>query len=93
LSVTVHVVAPPEVMLTGLQPSDSTLRTGMTVTVVEVLPPSDAVTVAVCAAATEAAVAVNAMADDPAGTVTDAGTGRAALFDASDTTPPPAGAF
>ena len=91
-SVTVHVVPPPDVMLAGLQPRESTLRTGVTVTVAVALPPSVAVTVAVCAA-TEAAVAVNATTDDPAGTVTDPGTCRAALLEASVTSPPPAGAI
>ena len=88
-----HVVAPPDVTLAGIQPTESTLRTGVIVTVAAALPPSVAVTVAVCAAATEPAVAVNAAADDPAGTMTDAGTGRAALLETSATTPPPAGAF
>lgn len=39
------------------------------------------------------AVAVNVVAAEPAGTVIEAGTGSAALFEASPITPPPAGAF
>jgi hypothetical protein len=89
----VHVVDAPDVMPVGLQTSDDTLRLGVTVTVAAVLAPSVAVTVAVCGAATEAPVARNVPDGEPAGTVTDAGTGNAALFELSATTPPPAGAF
>jgi hypothetical protein len=46
--VTVHVVAAPEITLVGLQASEETARTGVTVTVaVALLPASVAVTVAV----------------------------------------------
>jgi N-acetylglucosamine kinase-like BadF-type ATPase len=72
---------------------DDTLRTGMTVTAAVAVPPSVALTVAVCAVATAAEIAVNAAAGEPAGIVRDAGTGSAVLFEASATTAPPAGAF
>ena len=47
MRLTVHVVAPPDVMLVGLQTSDDTARLGVTVTVAVALPPSVAVTVTV----------------------------------------------
>ena len=87
-----HVVEAPEVTLAGLHPMDDTLSTGVTVTVAAAVAPSVALTVTVCAAATAAAVAVNPADGEPAGIVRDAGTGSAALFEASATTAPPAGA-
>jgi hypothetical protein len=86
-------VAAPEVRLVGAQASDAALATGVTVTVAVVLPLRVAVTVTVCSAATEPALAANVVDVAPAGTVTEAGTGNAAvLLDASATLVPPAGA-
>jgi tRNA A58 N-methylase Trm61 len=92
--VTVHVVDAPDTRLAGPHTRDDTFGLiGATVTVAVVLAPSVAVTVTVCGAATDPAVAVNVVDVALAGTVTEAGTGSAALLDASATTPPPAGAF
>ena len=87
----------PEATVAGLQTSEDTAGKppppGVTVTVAVVLPPSVAVTVTVCDVATEPAAAVNVVELAVAGTVTDAGTGSAAvLFDASVTVLPPVGA-
>ena len=53
------------------------------------VPPADAVSVAFCALVTEATVAVNPLLEDPAGTVTDAGTVTALLLLESETENPP----
>jgi hypothetical protein len=99
--VTVHVVVAPETTLAGLQTSqDTATGGGVTVTVAVVLPLSVAVTVTVWVVAvtvwvvaTEPAVVVNVVDVDVAGTVTDAGTGSAAvLLEPSVTVLPPAGA-
>jgi hypothetical protein len=92
--VTVQIVDTPMVMLSGLQTSEPTLGPlGVTVTVAVVLPPSVAVRVTVCEVATVPAVGVNVVEVAAAGTVTDAGTGNAAvLFEPSATVAPPAGA-
>jgi hypothetical protein len=91
--VIVQVVAAPDVRLGGAHVSDATLGPGVTVTVVGVLAPSVAVTVTVWDVATEPAVAANVVEFVVAGTVTEAGTGNAAvLFDATVTVLPPAGA-
>jgi hypothetical protein len=93
LNVTVHVVAAPELMLVGAHASDDALATVVTVTVVVMLPPSVAVKITVCGAATVPPVAVNVFDVEPTGTVTDAGTGNAAvLLDARATPVPPVGA-
>jgi hypothetical protein len=92
--VTVHVLDAPDVTLPGVHASESTLGLGgVTVTVAVVLAPSVAVTVTVWAVTTEPAVAVKLAEFAEARTVTEAGTGSAALFEASVTTPPPSGAF
>ena len=92
-NVTVHVVEAPDVTLVGLQTSDDTATLGVTVTVAVALVPSVAVSVTLCEVATEPPVAVNVVVVAVAGTVTEAGTGRAAvLLDASATTLPPVGA-
>ena len=68
-------------------------RAGATVTVAVVLPPSVAVSVTVCDDDTVPAVAVNVVEVAAWGTVTDAGTGSAAvLFEAKVTVLPPLGA-
>jgi hypothetical protein len=65
----------------------------VTVTVAVVLPPSVAVSVTVCDDDTVPAVAVNVVELAAWGTVTDAGTGSAAvLFEAKVTALPPLGA-
>jgi hypothetical protein len=93
LRLTVHVVEAPDVTLVGLQTSDETLRTGLTVTVAVALAPSVAVTMAVCVVATEPLAAVNVADVVLAGTVTDVGTARTdGLFELSATTLPPVGA-
>jgi hypothetical protein len=89
--VTVHVVATPGLTIAGAHESDDTARLGVTVTVAVVFPPSVAVSVTAWDAATELAVAVNVVDIVPAGTVNEAGTGKAvALLDASATALPPA---
>jgi hypothetical protein len=94
VSVTVHVVEVPDVRLAGAHASDDTLvLLEPTVKVAAAVPPSVAVTVTVCGEVTVGAVAVKVADPEPAGTVTDAGTGSApGLFDASVTTLPPVGA-
>jgi hypothetical protein len=91
--VIVHVLAAPAVTLAGAHASDDTLAVGVTLNVAVALEPSVALTVTVCVVATEAAVAVNVADDAAEGTVTEAGTGNAAvLVDESVATLPPAGA-
>ena len=93
LSVTVQVVATPEVMLVGAHASDDAPATGVTVTVAVVLPPRVAVTVTVCGVATVPADPVNVIEVAPAGTAMEAGTVSAAvLLDATATLAPPVGA-
>lgn len=93
VKVIVHVVVAPGVRLAGTHASADTLGLGATVTVVVTLPPSDAVSTAVCVAATDPAVAVNVAEFAAAATTTDAGTGNAVvLSDESATVLPPAGA-
>jgi hypothetical protein len=93
VKVIVHVVAAPGVRFAGVHASVDTLGLGATATVVVTLPPSDAVTTAVWAAATDPAVAVNVAELVVAATTTDAGTGNAVvLSDESATVLPPAGA-
>ena len=86
------MVAAPDVTLAGAHASDDTRMTGVTVTVAVALPPSVAVTVTVCDVVTVPLVAVKVADVAAAGTVRDAGTGSAALFEAKVTTLPPAGA-
>jgi hypothetical protein len=93
LRFTVQEVEAPEVTLVGVQTSDVMPSTGLTVTVAVVLVPRVALTVTTCADWTDAAVAGKAAEAALATTVTDAGTGRAALLEPSVTTTPPAGAF
>jgi hypothetical protein len=89
----VHVVAAPDSTLEGAQTSEDTRGLGVTVTVAVVLVPSVAVTVTVCDVATGPAVAVNVADVAAAGTLTEAGTGSAAvLLDDRVTTLPPVGA-
>ncbi len=89
----VHVLAAPDARLVGAHASEDALGLGVSVTVAVVLPPSAAVTVIVCGAVTEPAVAENVADVAVTGTVTDAGTGNAAvLLDVSAATLPPAGA-
>ena len=91
LSVTVHVVAAPELMLVGVHASDDTLALGVTVTIAVVFPPSVAVSVTVCGVKTAPPVAVNVADVAAAATTTEAGTGSAAvLFDPSVRVLPPA---
>jgi hypothetical protein len=93
LRVIVQVVAAPGARLTGAHASDDTVALGVTVIVAVVLPPSVAVIVTVWDVPTVPAVAVNVVELVVAGTVTDAGTGKAALLsDESVTVLPPAGA-
>jgi hypothetical protein len=86
------VVAAPDATLEGAHATEDTRRTGATVTVAVALAPSVAVTVTVWDVVTEPLVAVNVADVAVAGTVADAGTGNAALFDARATTLPPVGA-
>lgn len=89
----VHVVDVPDTKVAGAQVSDDTLTIGVTLTVAVVLPPRAAVTTTACGVATEPAVAVNVADVAAAGTVTEAGTGRAvALLDESVTVLPAASA-
>jgi hypothetical protein len=89
----VHVVEAPEVTLAGAHASADTIGLGVTFTVVVVLPPSVAVSVTVCGAATVPAVAVNVADVALPCTVTDGGTGSAVvLLDARVTVVPPVGA-
>ena len=86
-----HVVATPGLRLAGAHARDDTARLGTTVTIVVVLPPSVAVSVAVWDAATVPALAVNVVDVVLAGTVIEAGTGNAVvLFDEIPTVLPPA---
>jgi hypothetical protein len=90
---TVQVLAAPDVTLVGAHVSEDTLGLGITLTVAVALPPSTAVKMVVCGVSTEPAVAVKAADDAAEGTVTEAGTGNAAvLVDESVATLPPAGA-
>lgn len=92
-SVTVHVVAAPDVRLVGLQTTEDTLGGAATVTDVLALPPKVAVSTTIWDVATAPAVAVNAADVAPAGTVMVAGDGSTeGLFEASATVLPPAGA-
>jgi hypothetical protein len=76
----------------GATASDVKLAAGMMITVAVVLTPAVAVKVTVCGAAPEAAVTANVVDAELAGTVTEAGTGRAAaLLDESVTIRPPVG--
>jgi hypothetical protein len=91
--VTVQVVDAPDIRLVGVHASDETVGSGFTMTVVVALPPSVAVTVTVCDVTTEPPVAVNVADAAADGTVTDTGTGSAAvLLDVSVTRLPPVGA-
>ena len=93
-SVTVQVELPPEATLFGTHCNVVTLTAaGVTVTeaVVE-LPLSEAVTVTAWLALTLPAVAVKVAVVEPAATVTDAGTVRAALLTETATVAPPVGA-
>ena len=90
---TVHVVDRPDITLAGEHASVETAGLGVTVTLAVVLPPRVAVTVTVCDVATVPAVAVNVAVVAAAGTVTDVGTGSAAvLLEASVTELPPVSA-
>ena len=81
LSVTVQVALPGAVKLAGVQVRPLNCGRGDTVTVaVCVTPPALAVTVTVWVAATEPAVAVKFALVAPDPTVTEAGTGSAALL-------------
>ena len=89
----VHVVDAPDTTVAGEHASVDTAGLGVTVTLAVVLPPSVAVTVTVCDVATVPTVAVNVAAVAVAGTLTEVGTGSAAvLFEASVTELPPVGA-
>jgi hypothetical protein len=89
--VTVHVVAAPDATVVGTHASADTDGFGATVTVAVALLPKVAVTVTFCDVATDPPVAVNVVAVALAGTVTDAGTGRATvLLETSATALPPA---
>jgi hypothetical protein len=94
LRVTVHVVDTPETTLVGAQPNDDTVGPiGTTLTVAVALPPNVAVSVTDWVVWTAPAVAVNVADVVPDDTVTDGGTGSAAvLLDASVIALPPAGA-
>jgi len=93
VKVTVHVVAASGARFAGEHARPDTAGVGVTVTLAVALPPSVAVTVTACEVATVPAVAENVAVVAAAGTVTDAGTGSAALlFEASATTLPPVGA-
>lgn len=88
-----HVLAAPDARLVGAHASEDALGLGVTLTVAVVFPPSTAVSVIVCGAVTEPAVTENVADVAETGTVTEAGTGNAAvLFDESVATLPPAGA-
>jgi len=76
----------------GVTASDESVGTGVTVTLAVAVPPSVAVSVTPWDAATDPPVAVNVVELVVAGTSTEAGTGSAALFEASPTVLPPAGA-
>ena len=90
---TVHVVEAPDTTVAGEHASADTAGLGVMVTLAVVLPPSVAVTVTVCDVATVPAVVVNVAVVAAAGTVTEVGTGSAAvLFEASVTALPPVGA-
>jgi len=77
----------------GVTASEVSVEGSVTVTAAVVLTPRVAVRVTVWGVATEAAVAVNVVDGELAGTVTKPGTGNAAaLFDDSVTVLPPVGA-
>jgi hypothetical protein len=86
------VVAAPDATLVGAHAIEDTFKVGLTMTVVVMVAPSVALTVTLCGVVTEPLDTVNAAEVEDAGTVTDAGTGSAALFDANATTLPPVGA-
>jgi len=89
----VHAVETPDITLGGAHAIAETRRIGVTVTVAVAVPPSVAINVAVCEAATEPPVTVNVADVAAAGTVTDAGAGSAAvLLDDRATRLPPVGA-
>src|SRR6185369_8086471 len=92
--VTVHVVEVAAVTLAGVHTSEETLvLLAPTVNVTAAVPPSMAVSVTVCGDVTVAAVTVKVADPEPAGTVTEAGTGSTVvLLDASVTVLPPVGA-
>ena len=86
----VQVVAVPDVTLVGVHASEETLGSGVTVTVVVVVPPRVALTVTVWDVVTVPAVAVNVADVVAAGTVTDTATGSAVvLLDDNATRLPP----
>jgi hypothetical protein len=87
------VVTAPAVTLVGVQTSDDARVPGVTVTVAVAVPLSVAVTVTVCEVVTDPDVAMKLAEVALAGTVTDAGTGSAAvLLDVNATALPPDGA-
>ena len=92
VSVIVQVVVAPATTLAGLQDNPETDGGGVTVTVVEAVPPFRlAATVAVCRLR-PLPVAINVVLVELTGTVTGLGTLSARLFDVTVTLAPPAGA-
>jgi hypothetical protein len=88
LRLTVQLVIARDTMLAGEQakPLSDGVADGDTVTLpVRLIPPIDAVSVAVEAAVTATAVALKFTVEDPAGIVTDAGTGSTEELDESAT--------
>ncbi|MBZ5578606.1 MAG: hypothetical protein LAP40_18755 [Acidobacteriia bacterium] len=99
LMITVQLADPPGAMLDGLHATEIGSEAGaagaggvrVRVAPIEA-PPSAAVTVAVCPAVTTAAVVVNAVDAEPAGTVTEGGAVRLASSLLTEIAAPPLGA-
>lgn len=88
-----QVLLAPEIRLIDVQEiPESSTGACRAKTVESVLPPSVAVIVAFCVVPTDEAETVKFAEEAPAATVTDAGTLRAALLSARETTVPPEGA-
>jgi len=92
LIVTVPVDAPAPVTVVGFKLSALTVGPVIAKEAVVLFPVSVAVIVAVALAPTAVVETLNVALVEPAGTVTEAGTVAAALFDASVTVVPPVGA-